>query len=384
MMMRTSYQREIDRFCQTLIGGHYSVREVTKGALSLARAKLNPWAFKRLNEVAVDSFYEGAMINVWHDMRLLAVDGSRLRLPRSADIANEYGVPGFGPEADSKTSLASCSLLYDVLNHVTIDAQIGPYEKSEKSLLDDHFSKIEKGDLLLADRYYPSYELMVRLQLQGTQFCLRMKKNWWLEVKEFSASDEYDKQVIFVLPKKIQASYGLETITCRLLKIELQDGTTEILCTSLLDVQKYEHDEFEMIYHKRWDVEEAYKMLKSRIELEAFSGKTARSVEQDFHAKILMMNLCATLSYPIEEKVRNEYAKEKTQNKHDQKVNRTEAIALTKDNLINLLIKNLHSETLGIMDFIIESTREIIRPFKKYERGKKRKKIHHVNYKPIT
>jgi hypothetical protein len=32
---------------------------LTKGAFTQARANLNPWAFKRLNEVAVDSFYDG-------------------------------------------------------------------------------------------------------------------------------------------------------------------------------------------------------------------------------------------------------------------------------------------------------------------------------------
>ena len=56
MSLRSSYQREIDRIYREIMGGDYDIREVSKSALSQARKKLNPWAFQRLNEVAVDSF----------------------------------------------------------------------------------------------------------------------------------------------------------------------------------------------------------------------------------------------------------------------------------------------------------------------------------------
>ena len=58
--MRTAYQRELDSFVKAVSDSDFSIREVTKSAFSQARAKLNPWAFKRLNEVAVNSFYDGA------------------------------------------------------------------------------------------------------------------------------------------------------------------------------------------------------------------------------------------------------------------------------------------------------------------------------------
>ena len=48
---------------------------------------------------------------------------------------------------------------------------------------------------------------------------------------------------------------------------------------------------FSDLYHSRWPVEENYKIIKSRIELENFSGKSALSVYQDFHAKVLMKNI---------------------------------------------------------------------------------------------
>ena len=47
------------------------------------------------------------------------------------------------------------------------------------------------------------------------------------------------------------------------------------------------------------------------------------------------MTFCAILSYPIEEKVKVEYAKEKTENKFDQQINITHALSVTKALLIN-------------------------------------------------
>jgi hypothetical protein len=57
---RSSIQRELDRFVREVSNADFSIREVTKGAFTQARAKLNPWAFKRLNEVACNTFYEDA------------------------------------------------------------------------------------------------------------------------------------------------------------------------------------------------------------------------------------------------------------------------------------------------------------------------------------
>jgi hypothetical protein len=54
------------------------------------------------------------------------------------------------------------------------------------------------------------------------------------------------------------------------------------------------------------------------MEVENFSGKTARAVKQDFHAKVFLMSLCAA-SHPIEEKVVEEYRADQTR-KFDQKL----------------------------------------------------------------
>jgi hypothetical protein len=321
-------------------------------------------------------------------MRVLAVDGSRMVLPNHPSVVEEFGVHKFGPKADSERSLAMGSMLYDVLNQITIDAQIAPYASSERDLLEAHLDKVKTGDLLLLDRGYPCFWLLFLLKAKDIEFCVRLKDDWWLKVKDFTESDEIERIVTFTLPKKDRkklADYPHmqdAAITCRLVKIELETGEKEILCTSLTDTERYQYKEFDSLYHFRWNEEEAYKLLKSRIELENFSGKTAKAVKQDFHAKVFLMTLCAAYAHPIEEKVTEEY-KADQQRKFDQKINRTNALSMTQEIMIAVMIRKQFDKAIEAFDNIVEKTREIIRPGRSFPRNKKPKRTYSMNYKPL-
>ncbi len=135
-------------------------------------------------------------------MRTLAVDGSRLVLQNHPDIVKEFDQHQFGPNADSPRSLAMCSMLYDVFNHITIDSKLEAWSSSERDLLVSHLDKVEAGDLLLLDRGYPCFWLLFLLKARGIEFCVRLKDDWWLEVINFRESDEKERIVSFSLLKK--------------------------------------------------------------------------------------------------------------------------------------------------------------------------------------
>ena len=388
IIFKSSIQRELDSFFKGISNSDFNIREVTKGAFTQARSKLNPSVFERLNEVAVDTFYGGAEYYVWNGMRTLAVDGTRMLLPNHPSVIEEFGQHQFGPKADSPRSLAMGSLLYDVFNQITIDSKIAPWSSGERDLLVEHLDKVKAGDLLLLDRGYPCFWLLFLLKAKEIEFCVRLKENWWLLVKDFTESGEKERIVSFSLPKKDRKKLAAfphmidATILCRLIKVELETGEKEILCTSLTDAEKYVHDDFEQLYHFRWNEEEAYKLLKSRIEVENFSGKTAKAVKQDFFAKVFLMTLCAAYAHPIEEKVIAEYEADEKR-KHGQKINRTNALSMTQNILIGVMIKNQFEKALEAFDKVVENTREIIRPGRSFKRNKRPKKPYSMNYKRL-
>lgn len=385
--VKSSLQRELDSFYKEATGNEFNIRVATKSAFTKSRAKLKHEAFIELNDNVNQTFYNEAPYLVWNQMRLLSVDGTRLVLPNHKSVSEEFGEHGFGPNADSKRSLALASFLYDSLNLLTLDAGIAAYSTSERDLLYHHLEKVKPGDLLLLDRGYPSVALLFLLMAKGIGFCVRMKEDWWLSVKEFMESGEKERAVSYKLPKKdreLLKDYPEmidKEIKCRLVCVELENGEKEVLCTSLTGMEQYPYEGFCELYHFRWGIEESYKLFKARAEVERFSGKTALAVKQDFFAKVFMMSLSAVLAFPIEEKVKKEYQEAGT--KHPQKINRTSALSMLMGISVGLFLKKLVKKAIAAFDSIVGQTREIVRPGRKNERKKRPKKLYYMNYKPL-
>lgn len=388
MAFKTTIQRELDSFYRSVFDQDFNIRAVTKGAFSRARAKLKPEAFKHLAQVGLKVFYQEAPVYEWAGFRLLAIDGSRLLLPRHKTVVEEFGLYEFGPNADVPQSMAMCSILYDTLNLVPVDGQIAPYQSSERDLLVEHLEYTQKGDLLLLDRGYPAIWLFFLLQAKGIEFCVRMSDYWWVDVDNFNKSDLQETTLTLKLPKKDRkrlekfAEWIDKEIPLRLVKVELVTGETEILCTSLLDAERFPVSIFGELYHHRWSAEESFKMLKSRAELENFSGKTAIAVKQDFHAKLYAITLCSIYAHPIEEKVKTEYT-QGAERKHAQKINRTSALDMLHKILIPSLLKNKFIKAIKAFDDIVYKTRELLRPGRAFPRKHKPKRKYYMAYKRL-
>lgn len=382
-----SIQRELNSFYQKVRNTDFSIQHVTKGAFTQARAKLKPEAFKELNTVAVNSFYKNAPYLMWSGFRLLGIDGSTVILPRHKTVEQDFGIVNFGPYADSPRSVARLSMLYDVLNFTTLDVQAAGYNTDERELAGLHLPAMQPGkDLLLLDRGYPSLPFMFELQAQGIDYCIRMRDDWWLEVRSMLAAGQTDKPVTFKLPAKDkelldQYNTSNDEIKCRLIVVELPDGKSEVLCTSVVDKAKLPYECFAALYHCRWNIEEGYKLYKCRVQLEAFSGKTATAVRQDIFAKAFMMTIMAVLAFPIEEKIKQEYAQ--SRRKHPHKINRTNALAMVKEVCCKLFINKLTIPAIEAIDKILKSTTEIVRPNRKFPRKKIKKKPPSMNYKQL-
>jgi hypothetical protein len=155
------------------------------------------------------------------------------------------------------------------------------------------------------------------------------------------------------------------------------------LGTSLLDTVKYKLPELGELYQIRWGTEKGYKMYKARVQVEAFSGKTATAVKKAINAKVMMMTLCAALAFPIEEKVIAECNAEKQKGKikHRRKINRTFAYWSTKCILIGMFIKKTIKLALAVFDKQVATNIEIVRPRRHEKRKRRPPRLYHLNYK---
>jgi hypothetical protein len=66
-------------------------RAVSKQDYLRQRQKLNPVVFRLLNREYLRQFYSGKEAKRWQGMVVLAVDGSRVEIPNSAENRRVYG-----------------------------------------------------------------------------------------------------------------------------------------------------------------------------------------------------------------------------------------------------------------------------------------------------
>jgi IS4 transposase len=76
------------------------------------------------------------------------------------------------------------------------------------------------------------------------------------------------------------------------LKIRLDSGETETLLTNL-NQKQLPIREAGALYFKRWGVETGCDALKSKLQMENFSGKSKIAVEQDFYATVFLLNMAS-------------------------------------------------------------------------------------------
>ena len=384
-LIKGSYQDELDHFFKAVFKCDVAKRFVTKAALAKARMKLKYQAFIELNSNLVSYFFKHFEPLKWNGLNLLAIDGSTVQLPRIDAIAEHFGA--WKPRQGDKCPMARVSQMFDPLNKLSIDAIIEPKEIGERELAAFHCLKLMPGDLLLLDRGYPAYWLFNLILAQDSDFCARVQLKRWKIIRKFYYSGKKEKIIeLSAVPTSIKKckELGLDPtpLTLRLIRIELENGETEILITSLLDSEMYPHEQFAELYHLRWPVEEDYKTMKQWIEIENFSGKSVLSVYQDFHAKVFAKNMAAALAFQTRPAIERN-----TQHRlYFYQNNFAQTVSKIKD-VIPLLFIRTKVKVLEILsDFleIIIETVEPIRPGRKFKRNfNNRSGRFHYSYKPL-
>jgi hypothetical protein len=170
------------------------------------------------------------------------------------------------------------------------------HERGERQMLFQHLDRLSSCDLLLLDRGYPSCWLVAVLNQRGLPFCMRVDSTGFADVRAFLHSGLDEKIVTLPVHNHRDAiDYECPRMpqTVRLVRHVAANGNVRILMTNLLDQVRFPASCFGDLYHQRWKIEEAFKRLKHRLNLEHVSGLSQQAVVQDVAAKILTDNLHA-------------------------------------------------------------------------------------------
>jgi hypothetical protein len=344
-----SLQRHLHEFLDELADGEL-FEPVTASAWTHARAKLKHTAFIELNRDCVLPVIYGqaprASVERWRGHRLLGVDSSVVRLPNGEEMCAQFTkvevTNNHGPTGTSYPE-GRISVVYDLLNRVGLDGRLEPSRTGEVELAIEQLTHAARGDVLLSDRGFAGYRYLAWHHHLRLNYVVRCSSSSFAAAQALFRKNSAGRSLVVKLyatpHERVELrKLGLPlTLVVRFVSVRLPTGELEVLATSLLDAQKYPTADFLALYHRRWNHETFYGVMKGRLELENFSGQTPEAVRQDFHSTLLLCNLESVLT------ARTEAALQEQSRAHEypKQVNRAVSFHTLKHHLLPLLYSDI-------------------------------------------
>ena len=323
---------------------------VTASAYSQARYKLKHTAFIELNQTAiVGTLYGDDHYHKFWGFRVLAVDGSKIVLPDTPEVREEFGTiawtNGKTSEIQGERPYALASVLYDMLNRVALDAALAEAKAYEVDLAVAHLAYTRAGDLLIMDRNYPSYRMLAEMCQHGRDFVARCSAASFAVARQMLKGEGADSQIATLTPCAEQMPLIKQlklprALTVRFVRVRLSTGEYEVLVTSLLDEVLYPSAEFLLLYHLRWGIETFYGLLKTRLELENFTGTGPEAVKQDFYATVYLSGLESLLTDTAQAQL------DAKNTQYPQTVNRAVSFNALKNQAFDLLFGDMETDPM--------------------------------------
>ena len=287
--------------CRTL--GHALPQEssIAPSSFCVARRKLDESAFKSLNRRIIETYAPQDAKYKWFGHRLFAVDGSKINLPREL-IASGYKPSS--PNVHYPQGLLSC--LFQVKSQMPLDFDLVAHG-DERGCAKRHLAVLEKGDVVVYDRGYYSYDLLRNHYKTGVHAIFRLQTSRIIPFREFAEGPQQES-LITIYPtstclanlRKENPGINPDPLQMRLIKYE-QAGKVYCLGTTLIEPHHHlSRQDFKDVYHDRWGVEELYKVSKRILEVQDFHARAERGVKQELFAHFALITMGRLFSNQVD------------------------------------------------------------------------------------
>ena len=390
----TSNQADLEDFIEDNFTAN--IQEITRQAFSKQRTFINPIIFKEISkqylfEINYTKNYD--FFKTFKGFRLFGGDGSDFEIPDFEEIRKEFQIKD--TEKYRKPAQAKFSSIMDLLNGFILDGIIGNYKQAELPLMHQNLKNIQdliipEKSIFIFDRGYNAMELYAHIMSLNSYFIVRLKDRNYIDDRYKITKNDSKIQLEITKDrlkkfhnKTLKEKYSkIKHLKLRILIIKLENGTTELLLTNILD-KNFNLEDFKKLYNLRWGIETNYNTMKNRLNIENYTGKRKITIEQDIYSKFLKYNIFQY--YKIYFNLLINRTKRQKGIKQKYKVNQAHLIRKLK-------------KYLPIM--ILNPTKEIIRKYTKKlikscmqspnkdiknpttPRNKKKQRKFNINYKP--
>lgn len=355
-----SLQAALNTFFASMKGAN---SEYSKQSFSKGRLRIKPEAIRALFDFTVNEFYTNAPFSTFMGYRVLAIDGTRLNLPNTTELAGEYGIQTSQGPAQVQ-ALVSC--LYDVVNKLFVDIRFSPCKTSERADAADMIRALGNQctvkNLILMDRGYPSAELLHQLDSENHAYVIRCCTEFVRGMK--LRGDDCIIEHRFAKAKN-------HPVKLRIVTVVLQNGKKEILATNLYS-EDITREKLAQIYQLRWGIETQYDTIKNKLSVENFSGTGKIAVLQDFYATMTLWNLTGIIALDVKDEIEAQH--NSIENQYAYQLNISMTISVLKEQMINLVMCGSKFKSGRILRKIVKALRRSVvpvRPNRSFERKRK-------------
>ena len=272
----------------------------SSASYSNARSRFPLSVMKRLAKEIGRSVHDSAQ-DAWHwrGRDVFMVDGTGLSMPDTPENQlafpqHNVATPGLGYPL--MRAVAMISLSTGSVVDFAFDKHAGK-GTGEGSLLREMMGTLNRGDVLLADRYYPSFAAVSTLLDQGVDIVSVSHIARKVDFSEGIQLGENDHIVEWCKPVSRSSRNdvdGPDTIQVREFQIEIEGRTGKrekvIVVSSIVD-PSVPQKELSDLYWRRWNCELDLRSIKKSMHLDVLRCQTPEMVAKEIFCHLLAYNL---------------------------------------------------------------------------------------------
>lgn len=231
----------------------------------------------------------------WQGRPIKLIDGTTVSMPDTPE--NQQCFP---QQSSQKSGLgfptARLVAIMDLSSGAILNTAMGPVKgkgTGEHALLREMLDTFEAGDIVIADRYYPSYALIAELNARGVDVIMRQHFARETDFEIGTQLGKNDHIATWQKPKKRHewmSEEAFDALPDSLPVRELAAGGV-IIVTTLCSARQAPRQDVQALYKKRWQIELSFRDIKTTLGMEVLRCKTPAMVEKELWVYLLAYNL---------------------------------------------------------------------------------------------
>lgn len=275
----------------------YGGKSPSLGSVAKARHRLPLEIWRKLFEwLSLQSQNLSQSFDKWKGHRVVLLDGSCVSMAGKPELFEEFGRPA-GYHGKCRYPLARLVTLCLANTMTVLDYALGRYDQGENPLAHPLLKKLQKGDLLLADRHFAAAHFYWYYKSIGIEFLT--KKHQRLKISRIKSIESYS-QYDFLGWLNINEVYRRKDpklpakVMVRFIRTVVRDRgqhKTVWLATSLLDGNVYPAKEVALLYGKRWRIETLFREVKINLSADVLRSMCPQAIRKEVTARLIAVNI---------------------------------------------------------------------------------------------